>query len=147
MAQIASSVKRMHFLEIMFLLSVLVATMVRYVFGYQPTFFLEAFTFGLAIIYFPFGFYFIGKPSEAFTNTTSIILGFIFALGVMSILMSEVNVDSYRYPLIADFFVLVAVVVYMLFKMRAEEYPQTYVNAQFIRVAFLIVTSLIILLA
>jgi hypothetical protein len=147
MAQIESSVKKMHFLEIMLLLSVVVATMVRYVFGYQPTFFLEIFTVGLAIIYFPFGFYFIGKPTEAYSNTISIILGFIYALGAIGLLISEVNVDSYRYPLIADFFVLVAVVIYLLFKMRSEEYPQTYVNAQFLRVAFFIVTGLIILIA
>jgi hypothetical protein len=147
MAQIASSVKKMHFLEIMLLLSVLVATMVRYVFGYQPTFFLEIFTLGLALVYFPFGFYFIGKPTEVYSNTISIILGFIYALGALSLLISEINIDSYRYPLIADFFVLVAVVIYLLFKMRSEEYPQTYVNAQFIRVAFFIVASLIVLLA
>jgi len=147
MAQITSSVKKMHFLEIMLLLSVLVATMVRYVFGYQPTFFLEIFTFGLAIIYFPFGFYFIGKPTEAYSNTISIVLGFIYALGALSLLISEVNIDSYHYPLIADFFVLVALVIYLLFKMRSEQYPQTYVNAQFLRVAFFIVTGLIILIA
>jgi len=147
MAQIESSVKKMHFLEIMLLLSVLVATMVRYVFGYQPTFFLEIFTLGLALVYFPFGFYFIGKPTVVYSNTISIILGFIYALGALSLLISEVNIDSYRYPLIADFFVLVALVVYLLFKMRSEEYPQTYVNAQFLRVAFFIVTGLIILIA
>jgi len=147
MAQIESSVKKMHFLEIMLLLSVLVATMVRYVFGYQPTFFLEIFTLGLALVYFPFGFYFIGKPTVVYSNTISIILGFIYALGALSLLISEVNIDSYRYPLIADFFVLVALVVYLLFKMRSEEYPQTYVNAQFLRVAFFIVIGLIILIA
>ena len=98
-------------------------------------------------MYFPFGFYFIGKPTDKYSNTISIVLGFIYSLGVMSILVSEVNIDSYRYPLITDFFILAAVVGYLLYKLRSAEYPRVYINAQLIRVAFIVFVSFFILIA
>jgi len=101
----------------------------------------------LALMYFPFGFYFIGKPTDKYSNTISIVLGFIYSLGVMSILISEVNIDSYRYPLIADFFILAAVVGYLLYRLRSAEYPRVYINTQLIRVAFIVFVSLFILIA
>lgn len=137
----------MHFLEIVLILSVVVATIVRYAYGYQSTFFLEIFSIMLALVYFPFGFYFIGKPAENYSPTISIILGFIYFLGVMTILISEVNIDSYRYPLIADFFILIAVVGYLLYRLRSAEYSRVYINAQLIRVAFIVFVSLFILIA
>ena len=147
MAQVSSSVKKMHFVEIMLILLVVVATIVRYAFDFQSFFFLEVFCILLALIYFPFGFYFIGKPTDKYSNTISIVLGFIYALGVMAILISEVNIDSYRYPLIADFFILAAVIGYLLYKLRSAEYPRVYINAQLIRVAFIVFVSLFILIA
>jgi len=147
MAQVSSSVKKMHFVEIMLILLVVVATIVRYAFDFQSFFFLEVFCILLALIYFPFGFYFIGKPTDKYSNTISIVLGFIYALGVMAILISEVNIDSYRYPLIADFFILAAVIGYLLYMLRSAEYPRVYINAQLIRVAFIVFVSLFILIA
>jgi hypothetical protein len=147
MAKVSSSVKKMNFVEIVLMLSVMVATIVRYAFGFQSSFFLEVFCILLALVYFPFGFYFIGKPAENYSNIISIIIGFIYSLGVMTILISEVNIDSYRYPLIADFFILIAITGYLIYKLRSAEYPQVYINAQLIRVAFIVVTSLFILIA
>jgi len=137
----------MHFVEIVLILSVVMATIVRYVFGFQSFLFLEIFCILLALMYFPFGFYFIGKPTDKYSNTISIVLGFIYSLGVMSILISEVNIDSYRYPLIADFFILAAVVGYLLYRLRSAEYPRVYINTQLIRVAFIVFVSLFILIA
>jgi len=147
MAQVSNSVKKMHFVEIVLLLSVVMATIVRYVFGFQSTFFLEIFCVLLALVYFPFGFYFIGKPADNYSNNISIILGLIYSLGIMAILISEVNIDSYRYPLIADFFILAAVVGYLLYRLRSAEFPRVYINAQLIRVAFIVFVSLFILIA
>jgi hypothetical protein len=147
MAQVSSSVKKMHFAEIVLILSVVVATIVRYAFGFQSFFFLEIFCILLALVYFPFGFYFIGKPTDNYSNTISIVLGFIYSLGVMTILISEVNIDSYRYPLIADFFILAAVIGYLLYRLRSAEYPRVYINAQLIRVTFIVFVSLFILIA
>ena len=147
MAQVSSSVKKMHFVEIVLILSVVVATIVRYAFGFQSFFFLEIFCILLALVYFPFGFYFIGKPTDNYSNTISIVLGFIYSLGVMTILISEVNIDSYRYPLIADFFILAAVVGYLLYTLRSSKFPRVYINAQLIRVAFIVFVGLFILIA
>ncbi|MHB8206775.1 hypothetical protein [Mucilaginibacter sp.] len=147
MAQVSSSVKKMHFVEIVLILSVVMGTIVRYAFGFQSSFFLEIFCILLALVYFPFGFYFIGKPTDNYSNTISIVLGFIYSLGVMTILISEINIDSYRYPLIADFFILAAVIGYLLYKLRSAEYPRVYINAQLIRVTFIVATSLFILIA
>lgn len=146
MEKLTSAVKSMHFLEIMLMLSTFVAIMIRYFDGYQPTFFLEVFTIGLALVYFPFGFYFIKKPSTSYSNTMSIILGFIYALGVLTILISAVNIDSYRYPLIFDFSIFIALIIYLLFKLRSAAYPGTYINTQFIRIAFIIICSLIVVM-
>ncbi|WP_158989500.1 hypothetical protein [Mucilaginibacter sp. L196] len=147
MAQVSSSVKKMHFAEIVLILSVVVATIVRYAFGFQSFFFLEIFCILLALMYFPFGFYFIGKPTDNYNNTITIVLGFIYALGMMAILISEVNIDSYRYPLIADFFVLAVVIGYLLYRLRSAEFPRVYINAQLIRIAFIVFVSLFILIA
>jgi len=137
----------MHFVELMLLMSTIVALLVRYIGAYQPTFFLEVFTIGLALVYFPFGFYFVKKPSENYSNTICIILGFIYALGVLTILISAVNIDSYRYPLILDFSIFIALIIYMLFKLRSVAYPEVFINTQFVRIAFIIISSIIVLVA
>ncbi|MFI5157733.1 MAG: hypothetical protein ACHQF4_02645 [Sphingobacteriales bacterium] len=147
MAKVSSSIKKMHFIEIVLILSIVVGTIVRYEYGFQSYFFLKIFCISLALVYFPFGFYFIGKPTKNYSNSISIVLGFIYSLGVMAILISELNIDSYRYPLIADFFILAAVVGYLLYMLRSAEYPRVYINAQLIRIAFIVVTSLFILIA
>ena len=147
MVQIESTLKRIQFTERTLLGLTFVSLLVHYVFHFQGTSFMIVFCMLTALMYFPFGFYFIGKPSENYPNTISIILGFVYALGITAILLSALNIDSYRYPLIFDFFILLAVVIYFIFKMRSEAYPQTYVNAQFIRSGFIIFCSLFILLA
>jgi len=147
MVQIESTLKRIQFTERTLLGLTFVSLLVHYVFHFQGTSFMIVFCMLTALMYFPFGFYFIGKPSENYPNTISIILGFVYALGITAILLSALNIDSYRYPLIFDFFILLAVVIYFIFKMRSEQYPQAYVNAQFIRSGFIIFCSLFILLA
>jgi hypothetical protein len=147
MAEIQNTLKRIHFAERTLLGLTFVSLLVHYVFHFQGTMFMIVFCMLTALMYFPFGFYFIGKPSENYPNTISIILGFVYALGMIAILLSALNIDSYRYPLIFDFFILLAVVIYFIFKMRSEAYPQTYVNAQFIRSGFIVFCSLFILLA
>ena len=145
MGKLAGAVKSMHFVELILMMSVFVALMVRYVGGFQSIFFLEIFSFGLAAVYFPFGFYFIKRPSQNYNNTICIILGFIYALGVLTILISGVNIDSYRYPLILDFSIFIALIIYMLFKLRSAAYPEGFINTQFIRIAFIMVCSFVVL--
>jgi len=146
MEKLVSIFKSLHFVEIVLMLSVFVGLMVHYWFGYQPDFFILIFSFALAFVYSPFGFYFIRRPSENYSNNLSIILGFIYALGVLTILLGVVNVDSYRYPLIADFFILGGLIIYLLFQLRAAKYPATYINTQFLRVTYLVVCGLIVLI-
>jgi len=146
MEKLTSVFKSLHFVEIVLMLSVFVGLMVHFAFGYQPMFFLLLFSIALALVYFPFGFYFIKRTSENYSNNISIILGFIYALGVLTVLLGAVNVDSYRYPLIADFLVLGALVIYLLIQLKRDKYPGTYINAQFLRVAYLVIISLIVLM-
>jgi hypothetical protein len=145
MEKLVSAVKSMHFVELMLMMSVFVALMLRYVWDYQTVLFLEVFSLALAAVYFPLGFYFIKKPAANYSNTISIILGFIYALGVITILISAVNIDSYRYPLILDFSIFIALIIYLLLKLRSAAYPGTYINTQFIRIAFIMVCSFIVL--
>ena len=146
MANMATTLNSIKFVERMLMGLTFVALLVHYIFAYQPTFFMAIFALGLALVYFPFGFYFIGKPSQYYTYTIPVLLGFIYALGISTLLISAVNIDSYRYPLIAGFFVLLALVIYLVVKLRSAYYPAIFVNAQFIRIGFIILTNLIVLL-
>ena len=146
MEKLVSVFKSLHFVEIVLMLSVFVGLLVHFAYGYRPMFFLLLFSIALALVYFPFGFYFIKRPSENYSNNISIILGFIYALGVLTVLLGAVNVDSYRYPLIVDFLILGALVIYLLVQLRREKYPDNYINAQLLRVAYLVVISLIVLI-
>jgi len=146
MAQLTNSFESIKFVERTLLGLNFVALLVRFVFHYEATLFLEIFAVALALLYFPFGFYSIGKPSEKYSYTISVILGLVYGLGIISLAISAANIDSYRYPLIVDFFVLLAMVIFLIFKMRAEKYPVVYINAQFIRIGFIIFCGLFILL-
>jgi len=146
MAQLANSVKSITFIERTLLLVNFVALLVRYVFHYEATFFLEIFAVLLALLYFPFGFYALGKPAERSNYTISIILGLVYALGIISLLICAANIDSYRYPLIADFFILLAIVAYLLFRMRKLEYPPVFINTQYIRMAYIVLCALVIII-
>jgi len=145
MEKLTSAFKSMSFIEIVLMLSVFMGLMVHYWFGFQSSFFILIFSFALAFVYFPFGFYFIKRPSENYSNNISIILGFVYALGILAILLGVVNMDSYHYPLIADFSILVALIIYLLFQLRSSKYPDTYINTQFLRVAYLMVCTFIVL--
>jgi hypothetical protein len=146
MTQLTSSFESITFGERTLLGLNIVALMVRYWFHYEATFFLEIFAVVLALLYFPFGFYSVGRPSKEYKYTIGIILGLIYALGITSLLISAANIGSYRYPLIADFFILLIAVIYLIFKMRNDKYPEVYINAQFIRIGYIILCGLIILL-
>jgi hypothetical protein len=146
MEKLTSAFKTIHFVEIVLMLSTFVALLVRFIFNFQSTFFLEIFAISLTLVYFPFGFYFIKKPSENYTKSTLVVLGFIYALGIITILISAVNIDSYRYPMIVDFSILLALIIYLIFKLRSNDFPVTYTNTQFIRVGFIMVCSIFILI-
>jgi hypothetical protein len=146
MAETASAFKSITFAERTLMLVNIVALIVRYFFHYQPDFFIEVFAFLLAAFYFPFGFYAIGKPGEQYNYIIPVILGLVYALGQISLLISAGNIESYRYPLIADFFVLLAAVVYLMFRMKRENYPPVFINTQYIRIGYFVLCGLIILL-
>jgi uncharacterized membrane protein len=100
----------------------------------------------LALLYFPFGFYAIGKPGERYNYTIPVILGLVYALGIISLLISAANIDSNRYPLMADFIVLLAIVIFLLFRMRKLEYPPLFINTQYFRIGYIVLCGLIIVL-
>jgi hypothetical protein len=146
MADLASSFKSITFGERTLLLINIVALLVRFFFHYQGTFFMEIFAILLALLYFPFGFYSIGKPGEQYNYTIPVILGLVYGIGQISLLISAANIESYRYPLIADFFVLLAVVIYLMFRMKRDKYPDVFINTQYIRIAYFVLCGLVILL-
>src|ERR1700744_934754 len=146
MADFASSFKSITFVERTLMLLNIVALVVRYFFHFQSDIFLEVFAILLALLYFPFGFYSIGKPGEQYIYTIPVILGLVYGLGQVSLLISAANVESYRYPLIVDFFVLLAVVISLMFRMRRENYPPVFINTQYIRIGYFVLMGLSILL-
>lgn len=145
MAKLASSVESITFGERTLLLVNLVALLVRFFFHYEATFFMEVFAILLALLYFPFGFYSIGKPGKQYNYAIPIILGLVYAVGEISLLISAVNIGSYHYPLIADFFVLLAAIICLMFRMHRDKYPSVFINTQYLRIGYFILCGLLIL--
>lgn len=145
MEKLASAVNSIKFPEKVLMGVTFVALLVRFIFHYQPTSFLEAFTLLLALVYCPFGFYFLGKPSPNYSYRTSVILGIVYAISALTILINAANIDSYQYTTLFGLLLLIALVIYLLVKLRSAQYPEVYVNAQFVRAGFLILCCLIVL--
>jgi len=140
-----STFKSIRTLEKVFMALTFISIVVKYLFGYGST--LDVFVFSgvLSILYFPLGFYYLGKPSANHSYITSIILGLIYSLGIIVLLLGALNIDGYKYPLAIVFFILLVATSFLLFKLKSIEYSKEYIYAQLVRIIFIILTNLIVL--
>jgi len=146
MNQIIIGFRKMKTLEKVFLVLTFLSVVLKHIFDFKET--IDIFVFGmvLGILYFPLGFYYLGKPSINYSIIVSIIFGFIYAAGVVSFIMGTFKIDGYEFPLAIVFLFLLAITVFLLFKLKSSSYSKEYIYAQFLRISFVVLTNLIVLL-
>lgn len=72
----------------------------------------------------------------------SIIFGFFYAIGVVTILYGVAGIDGFEVPLYLAFFFLLIVLVFLFVK--SKTYDKEYIYSQFIRIASIVIANLII---
>jgi hypothetical protein len=120
---------------------VLVSVAFKYTFDYNATIDLLIAGFLLALFYFPFGFYFFGKPL-----ITSIPFGFVYSLGIAALLLGVLKVPNYQYPLFTIFLIFIGIVTFLYSKLKSGAYTVEYTYAQFFRLIFITVMNLVVLI-
>ena len=96
------------------LVIVLVSVIFKYTVDYNATIDLFVAGFLLAILYFPFGFYYMKKP-----YMPSIIFGIFYSLGMGTLLLGVLKVHNYQYPLFTIFLVFVGIATFLYFKLKS----------------------------
>jgi hypothetical protein len=124
-----------------FMIIVLVSVIFKYTIDYNATIDLLVAGFLLAILYFPFGGYYMHKPYMC-----SIILGFFYALGMGILLLGVLKVHNYQYPLFTIFLVFIGIAAFLYSKLKSGAYTIEYIYAQFFRLIFITAMNLIVLL-
>lgn len=143
-SQISITFLNMRILEKIFMGLMLMSVLIKYIFRYGATF--DIFIFGgvLSILYFPLGFYYIGKPSINRGFIVSIILGFIYSLCIVTIILSALNIDSYKSILVIVSLILLITGSLLFYKLKTNEYSKEYIVSQFLRIAFIILINMIL---
>jgi len=124
-----------------FMIILTVSIAFKYTFDYNATIDLLVAGFILGLLYFPLGFYFLGKPL-----ITSIPFGFIYALGIGALLLGILKVHNYQYPLFTIFLIFLGIGVFLYSKLKSGAYTVAYIYAQFFRLIFITVMNLIVLI-
>jgi hypothetical protein len=145
MAQIANTFISIKILEKIFISLTFIAIVIKYIFNYGSVLDIFVFSGVLAILYFPLGFYYLGKPSISHSYLISIILGLIYSSGIITLLLGALNIEGYKYPLVIDFTALLITISFLLFKLKSDTYSKEYTYAQFLRIGFIVITNLIVL--
>ena len=146
MNQIFIAYQNIKTLEKFFLVLTFISIIFKHIFNLRET--VDIFVFGvvLGILYFPLGFYYLGKPSSNLSIIFSIASGFIYSAGVVSLIMGTLKIDGYEFPLAIIVFFLLAIIVFLLFKLRSGAYSKEYIYAHFLRIVYIIITNLIVFL-
>jgi len=100
----------------------------------------------LSIMYFPLGFYTLGTSNANNSYITSIILGLIYSIGVITIVFGTFKISSYKYPIIIELGILLIVAAFIFFRSKVGKYDTLYLDSQFTRIVLLAVMNLIVLL-
>ncbi|WP_461451813.1 hypothetical protein [Mucilaginibacter sp.] len=120
---------------------ILVSVAFKYTVDYNAEVDLVVAGFLLGLFYFPFGFYFLGRPL-----ITSIPFGFVYALGIGALLLGVLKVHNYQYPLFTIFLVFLGITIFLYSKLKSGAYTIEYIYAQFFRLIFITVLNLVVLI-
>ncbi|MFI5158501.1 MAG: hypothetical protein ACHQF4_06520 [Sphingobacteriales bacterium] len=132
--------KGIKLVEKAFMIIVVVSIIFRYTLDYNAAVNLLVAGFLLGLLYFPFGFYFLGKPL-----ITSVPFGFVYALGVVALLLGVLKVHNYQYPLFTIFLIFIGIATFLYTKLKSGAYTMEYIYAQFFRLIFITVLNLVVL--
>jgi hypothetical protein len=132
--------KGIKIVEKAFMIIVTVSIAFKYTVDYNATMDLLVAGFLLSLFYFPFGFYFLGKPL-----ITSVPFGIVYSMGIGALLLGVLKVHNYQYPLFTIFLVFLGIGAFLYSKLRSGAYTVEYIYAQFFRLLFITVMNLIVL--
>jgi len=144
MNPILNAFRKIKTLEKVFLCLTLLTVILKFIFRYTVTTEILMSSLILGVLYFPLGFLYIGKPSVNRSYIVSIIYGFCYAIGVVTLIYGAAGIEGFDVPLYVAFFFLSLVVVFLLFKLKS--FDKEYIYTQFIRIGFIILGNLIILI-
>ncbi len=120
---------------------VLVSVAFKYTVDYNATIDLLVAGFLLAILYFPFGFYYMEKP-----YVPSIIFGIFYSLGMGALLLGVLKVHNYQYLLFTIFLIFIGIATFLYSKLKLGAYTVEYIYAQFFRLIFITMLNLVVLI-
>ena len=120
---------------------VLVSVIFKYTVDYNASIDLLVAGFLLAILYFPFGFYYMEKP-----YVPSITFGIFYSMGMGVLLLGVLKVSNYQYPLLTILLVFIGIAVFLYSKLRSGAYTIEYIYAQFFRLIFITAMNLVVLI-
>jgi hypothetical protein len=140
------SVKNIRIFERIFMSLIFISLVLRYISSYNVTVDIVVFCGVLAIYYFPLGGHYIGRPTINGNYLVPILLGFIYSLGITVLFYGTMNIDYYIYPLSVILFLYIIALTFLYIKLKSVTYSMEYVYAQFFRIAFIVLTNIIVFL-
>jgi hypothetical protein len=143
MNPVVSSWRSIKILEKIFLGLTLISIVLKHVFNYPESVDIVVFCIVLIVLYFPTGFYYIGKLSTKTNVMPSILFGLAYATGILVLILVTFKIDGYLFPLGIVALFLIIIVAWLLFKLKSNSFDKVYVYAQFIRISFIVLTNLI----
>jgi len=144
MNSIINSLKSMRFLEKLLIALTLISFLSKLIFAYQATIDLFLCSVFLSILYFPLGFYFLGKIPSQNVFFKSILLGGLYSISIVLFLLGNFSRDGFLLFQIFDILVLSIVLFVFFIKMRRAF--NEYYMLQVLRSSFFIILNIIVLI-
>ena len=138
--------KGIKLIEKIFLILTFLSVIMVFIFRYGGSINVLVFGFILSILYFPLGFYFLGKPSADRSRIPSIALGFVYSVGLVTLLFGTLSFKGYMLPLCIFSFVLLISLVFLLPELKSKKYDSLYIKSQLFRISYVVLNNLIVLL-
>jgi len=144
MKKVIDSIKSMKFLEKLFIVLIFISLLTKTAFHFKATLDLFAFSGFLAIIYFPLGFYFLGRSPSSNSYILSILLGTIYATCMAAFTLGLFGDKDYNIVYYIEMPILL--IVLLIFSVKANGSSNLYNVTQVLRAAFLLIINIIVLI-
>lgn len=139
-----SGFKRIKLFEKIILSLIVITVIVRSILNYGSILDLLIFGLTLSIMYFPLGFYFLGKPSKSVIYFPSIVLGLVYSLALVIGIFGALNIYGYILYLSFIIIVIIGAVVTLVFRLKSNKYDVEYIYAQFVRILLISAVNIMI---
>jgi glucose uptake protein GlcU len=145
MKEIISALKTINNWEKLFLVLTFLSVLLKHVFHVTGTVDLFVFGMALGIFYFPLGIFFLRMPTKN-AIIFPIISGFIYAIGIVSMLYKTLNLAEYELPMLVSGILLLGIIIFLFLKYKSPFYPKNYLITHFLRIGVIISINLMALL-